>query len=153
MPRSNHASLTLASLLALAGSIGALPLSGCQEMNNLSVSRAAMDLLSQQTRDAANSYVSKLSSIIKSLNGVRDVPTAMDFIKNTEPDLAQLGTDCRTLMATTGSERTNLLKAFGAKFDSLGEEFSEAADKAKENSRTGIFVSPMLDKIKLFKAS
>jgi hypothetical protein len=152
----NHnffARIAISSALILTAIITISPLSGCQSggLAGLMGNKTAMDLLSPLVKDAANSYVSNLTSLTSSLGNLKDLQGVMDFVKKAEPTVKQLSSDYQTLSATTGEERSNLLSAFGPKLNSANSGFLGKSNSIKSNGMWGQIASPVLDKVKLFQ--
>ncbi len=127
------------------------PLSGCQSMGGLMGSKTAMELLAPALKDAANSYlsnVSQLTSALKNVNGYQD---ALKLIQQAEPMVKQASSGYKTLAATSGQDRANLLSAFAPQFKSTNSGFTSQIDKVKGNSSWGQLVSPVMDQVKLFQ--
>lgn len=129
------------------------PVAGCQGngLGGLMGSSSAMELLSPLVKDAANSYVSNLTSLTSSLANLKDLQGVMDFVKRVEPTVKQLSSSYQTLAGTTGEERSNLMKAFGPKFESANSGFLGQSDRVKSNGMWGQALAPALEKIKLFQ--
>ena len=113
--------------------------------------KSAMDMLSPLIKDAANSYVSNLTSLTSSLGNLKDLQGVMDFVKKAEPTVKQLSSDYQTLSATTGEDRSNLLAAFGPRLNSANSGFLDKSSAIKSNGMWGQIASPVLDKVKLFQ--
>ncbi len=138
--------------LSLLGAATICSMTGCQSggLSGL-MNRSAMDMLTPMVKDAANSYISNLTSLTSSLGNLKDLQGVMDFVKKAEPIAKDLSSSYQTLSNTTGDERSNLIKAFGSKFDSANTGFLNQSSSVKSNGMWGQIASPVLDKVKLFK--
>ena len=142
---------TTAILFIAAGVVS--PISGCQSggLGGL-MNQSAMELLTPMVKNAANSYVNNLTALTSSLGNLKDLNGVMEFVKKAEPMVKEVSSSYTTLSNTTGEERANLMKAFGPKIDSANSGFLKQSDSAKSTS--GMWapaLSPVLDKVKLFK--
>jgi hypothetical protein len=145
--------LALSSALILAAAAMLSPLSGCQSggLAGLMGSKSAMDMLTPMVKDAANSYVGNLTSLTSSLGNLKDLQGVMDFVKKVEPTVKELSSSYNTLSATTGEERSNLMTAFGPKFNAANSSFLDKASTTKSNPLWNQALSGTLDRVKLFQ--
>ncbi len=143
--------LTVAACVGGA-SLAAAPMSGCQSGGALSglMGKSAMDLLAPALKEAANSYVSSISSLTGELANIRGFQDVLAFVEKAEPLVKQASSSYNTLASTTGADRSNLLSAFGPKFDSANSGFASQVNRVKGNSTWGQFAGPVIDKVKLF---
>lgn len=153
MTRNISRCLGAASAVAVFGSATLAPVAGCQSggLGGLLGSSSAMDMLSPVVKDAANSYLTNLTSLTSSLGSLKDLQGVMDFVKKIEPMVQQLSSSYETLAATTGAERSNLLEAFGPKIESANAAFLGQTEVVKGNGMWSQVLSPMLDQVKLFQ--
>ena len=140
------------ALIAIAGAGVSVSSVGCQSggLGGLRSSKSAMEMLSPMVKDAANSYVGNLTSLTSSLGNLKDLQGVMDFVKKAEPMVKELSSSYKTLAATTGEERSNLMTAFGPKFNTANSGFLDKSNELKGGSWSRV-LTPVLDKVSLFK--
>ena len=110
-----------------------------------------MDMLAPALRDAANSYLTNLGALTSSLQNIQGFQDAMKMVEKIEPAVKQLSSSYQTLAATSGQDRTNLIEAFGPKFNSANGGFTEQLSRIKGNSAWGQMLGPALERVKLFR--
>jgi len=153
MTRQRIHRLAMATAWAIVSATALGPVAGCQSggLGGMMGSKSAIDLLTPMVKDAANSYLSNLTSLTSSLGSLKDYQGMLDFVKKAQPMVEQLSSSYRTLSETTGEERSNLMTAFGSKFNSANSEFLNQASAAKGNGMWAQALAPVLDNVKLFQ--
>lgn len=147
---SRVASVVAFSLLVLGAGGG---LGGCQGggLGGMLGGSSAMDALSPAIKDAANSYLGSLTSLTDAMKNIRGYQDALNFVQKAEPMVSQLSSSYQTLAATGGTDRSNLLAAFGPKFDKANSGFTSQLGQLKGSSTAGSIAGPVLDRVRLFK--
>ena len=153
MTRNVICRLGIGITLTMVGATMLSPIAGCQSvgLGDAMSSRSAMEMLSPMLKDAANSYVSNLTSLTSSLGNLNDLQGVLDFVKKVEPMVKELSSSYQALSSTTGEERSNLMKAFGPKLDSANTGFLDQSNAVMSDGAWAKVLSPVLDKVKLFQ--
>lgn len=126
---------------------------GCESvpLRGLLQSQTAMNLLSPLVKDAANAYISDLTSLSALLNNLDSLQGVMDFVSEIQPTIDTLSSAYKTLSNTTGDERQWLLEAFGPKIDSANSGFISESDSVTDNWAWNKVLEKALDQIELFE--
>ncbi|MBY0263292.1 MAG: hypothetical protein K2Q20_13170 [Phycisphaerales bacterium] len=148
--RSRLAGVVALSLLATGAGGG---LGGCESggLGGMLGGSSALEALSPAIKDAANSYLGNLTSLTDAMKNIRGYQDAINFAQKAEPMVSQLSSSYQTLSATGGTDRSNLLAAFGPKFDKANSGFTSQLGQLKGSSTAGSIAGPVLDRVRLFK--
>jgi len=128
-------------------------MSGCETapLRGLLNSPTAMQLLSPLVKDAANAYISDLTSLTGLLANVNSLDGVMNFVSVIQPMIDKLTSAYNTLSNTTGDERKWLLVAFGPKINSANAGFLNQSDDATSNWAWNKVLGSALDQVRLFE--
>lgn len=145
-------SYILASICGLALFAAVAPMHGCQG-SGLSgmMGKDAMALLSPLMKDAANSYVANINSLVDSVSKVQSLSDAVALAPKIEPAAKDANKAYKTLNAATPEERKLVWEAFGPKLDSANNGFTSQLNRVKGNSMWGQTLGSALDQVKLYK--
>ena len=137
--------------VALLG--GVAPMSGCQN-GSLSglLGKDAMAMLSPYLKDAANSYLTNINSLVDSLSKVQGLSDAVAIAPKVEPAAKDAKKAYDVMAAATPEERELLWEAFGPKIDSANSGFTSQLGRVKGNSLWGQAMGSALDQVKLYTA-
>ncbi len=149
--RGSRLVCVLIAALAAGGASGVM--TGCQSggLGGLMGGSSAMEALSPAIKDAANSYLGNLTSLTDAMKNIRGYQDALGFAQKAEPMLSKLSSSYQTLAGTSGTDRSNLLSAFGPKLNTANSGFTSQLGQLKANSTVGSIAGPVLDRVQLFK--
>lgn len=127
-------------------------MSGCEttQLRNILGTQTAIDLLSPFVRDAANAYISDLTSLTGMLDNIDSLQGVIAFVRNIQPTIDKLTSAYQTLSDTTGDERRWLLEAFGPQIKSVNEQFISQSEELSSVWAWKKALEPALDQIHLF---
>ena len=129
------------------------PMPGCQN-GSLSglLGKDAMAMLAPYLKDAANSYLTNINSLVSSLSKVQSLSDAVALAPKIEPAAKDASKAYDVMASATPEERKLLWEAFGPKIDSANSGFLGQAGRVKGNSLWGQAVGAALDQVKLYTA-
>lgn len=127
------------------------PMSGCQSggMSGL-FGKDAMALLSPYLKDAANSYLTNINSLVDSLGKVQSLSDAVAIAPKVEPAAKDAKKAYDVMAAASPEERKLLWDAFGPKFESSNSGFTSQLSRVKGDSLWGQAVGSALEQVKLY---
>ncbi|MBY0395357.1 MAG: hypothetical protein K2X91_02660, partial [Thermoleophilia bacterium] len=101
-------------------------------------------------KDAANSYLTNINSLIASLQNVRSLADAVNVAPKVEPAARDASKAYKTLASATPEERRLLWEAFGPRFESANSGFLGQAERLNSDPLTARAVKAATDQVRLF---
>ena len=145
--------LAVACLLLLAPAVA--PMTGCQgggPFGAFDPRAAAMAALSDAVKQSVRSYLTGLEGVVKELNDVRDLTSAVRAIDKVKPYYDDVQRAMPELKKLSGKDLENVRVAFGPELEKAADDFKGEAERLAGSGSIGTVLKAVLDQIKPFTA-